>query len=98
MRMRGAEGGAPASARAAAVCRLRRLILHGPTPTERSHAHTAAATAPPTLTLASEPRVQGASLERRPCLAARALSQMLCDEPNAARARATVLRAHIYWV
>ena len=29
-----------------------------------------------------------------PCLAARALSQMLCDEPNAARYRATVRRTH----
>ena len=92
MRMRGAEGGAPASARAAAARRLRRLILHGPTPTERSHAHAAAAAAP-RATL--EPQ-QGAGPELPPCLAARALSQMLCDEPNAARCRATVRCARMY--
>ena len=33
-----------------------------------------------------------AAVEDRTCLAARALSQMLCDEPNAARCRATVRR------
>ena len=87
---RGARG-APARGRAAR--RLRRLAQHGLTQTERSHAHDgAAASAAPTLTL--EP--QGAGPEHRACLAARALSQMLCDEPHAARCRATVRCARMY--
>ena len=100
------RGDAPAPTRAAR--RLRRLAsaLHGrgPTQTERSHAAAASQTyaslsAAPTLlslpaavTPAWRAAPWGAGPDDRACLAARALSQMLCDEPTAARCRAKVRR------
>ena len=50
----------------------------------------AAASRTPTTPWTAAP--WGAGPDDRPCLAARALSQMLCDEPNAARCRSTVRR------
>ena len=83
---------AGASARARAARRLRRLV-RGLTP------HRAAATAATEDQImspcAAAPRgTRAVGPDDAPCLAARALSQMLCDEPNAARYRATVWRTH----
>ena len=81
-------------ARRRAARRLRGLARHGLTQTGRSlaagerQAYEFGAAAPQPLASAARPRA--AQRDDRRCLAARALSEMLCDEPNAARCRATV--------
>ena len=77
--------------------RLRGLARHMLAQTERSLAtgkrqayYEIGAAAPQSLALSSAPSPRVTQRDDRRCLAARALSETLCDEPNAARCRATV--------
>ena len=89
------RGDARAPARAAR--RLSRLVraLHERGPTQTKHAARGAggAASPSHASTAAAPWGTGtsSSTDDRACLAARALSLMLCDEPTAARCRAKAL-------
>ena len=83
---------AGASARARAARRLRRLA-RGLTPHRAAAAGGAAKMHDIMSPCAAAPwGTRAAGPADATCLAARALSQMLCDEPNAAHCRATVRR------
>ena len=83
---------AGASARARAARRLRRLA-RGLTPHRAAAAAAGAAATHNMSRCAAAPwGTRAAGPDDATCLAARALSQMLCDEPNAAHCRATVRR------
>ena len=85
-----------------ATRRLRRLALHGLVQTERSRNRTTAAgncnaalgrgrgAASPSASAAAASPTRVMRRDDRRCLAARTLLETLCDEPNAARCRATV--------
>ena len=85
-------------ARRRAARRLRGLARHMLAQTERSLAtgkrqeayYEIGAAAPQSLALSAAPSPRVTQRDDRRCLAARALSETLCDEPNAARCRATV--------
>ena len=85
------------TARRRTARRLRGLARHMLAQTERSLAtgkrqayYEIGAAAPQSLALSAAPSPRVTQRDDRRCLAARALSETLCDEPNAARCRATV--------